>query len=683
VLGWPRVWLALAASAPLLLAVGRLLPAEGPGLAFRLAGAAGCVLLLPGACPVHFLDLRASIGVQLAAALAWSLAAIFTFLVLTFAVGASLSLVVGLLGVATAVGFILSLRTAGLTPEREDVLAAVALVAVGAVLAGALWWATETIGGSLGPSVSDALFHLGRIRKLDELGSLDSIDVMNEIDGEHVHPGYAFPLWHGALALIARLAGVDPTLVVLYLPAILVPLTLLVTYGAGRALFGSEGGGVATVIGWLALFVLPFGGVGSLQYLAQPGGASRFLLVPAVLALVFAFVADRRPALLACTSACALALAVIHPTYVVFLAVLLGGFFLARAVLDGPHDLRRIAAALGALVVPSALFFAWLVQFVGDTRRSQAQFPQEVETIGSAMRLRPDQLAWGGGTKVVALAAIALALLAAGRRWAAYVVGGFLALMLIALVPPLFDPFADAISISQAKRIASFLPLPFALAGLAVLAGRLRVFGVGAALAAGFAAELAFRAPATGAGWLVWSAAVAAALGLVAFGFARARAPREPGSRWAVLAAIALALPAAVSGFAGYERWDNPDPYGLSPGVTAALRTDVDPLAVVLAPSFASYRIVGYAPVRIVVNPHGHVALDDADYDARAQSVQRFFFEPGVTHEEQQAVLDRYSVSWVLVDRSRGTPTLPEGLTRVYADDRYVLYRVDAREEPA
>jgi hypothetical protein len=683
VLGWPRVWLALAASAPLLLAFGRLLPAEGPGLAFRLAGAAGCVLLLPGACRVRFLDLRASIGVQLAAALAWSLAAIFAFLVLTFAVGASLSLVVGLLGVATAVGFILSLRTAGLTPEREDVLSAVALVAVGAVLAGALWWATETIGGSLGPSVSDALFHLGRIRKLDELGSLDSIDVMNEVDGEHVHPGYAFPLWHGALALIARLAGVDATLVVLYLPAILVPLTLLVTYGAGRALFGSEGGGVATVIGWLALFVLPFGGVGSLQYLAQPGGASRFLLVPAVLALVFAFVADRRPALLACTSACALALAVIHPTYVVFLAVLLGGFFLARAVLDGPHDLRRIAAALGALVVPSALFFAWLVQFVGDTRRSQAQFPQEVETIGSAMRLRPDQLAWGGGTKVVALAAIALALLAAGRRWAAYVVGGFLALMLIALVPPLFDPFADAISISQAKRIASFLPLPFALAGLAVLAGRLRVFGVGAALAAGLAAELAFRAPATGAGWLVWSAAVAAALGLFAFGFARARAPREPGSRWAVLAAIALALPAAVSGFAGYERWDNPDPYGLSPGVTAALRTDVDPLAVVLAPSFTSYRIVGYAPVRIVVNPHGHVALDDADYDARAQSVQRFFFEPGVTHEEQQAVLDRYSVSWVLVDRSRGTPTLPDGLSRVYADDRYVLYRVDAREEPA
>ena len=110
-----------------------------------------------------------------------------------------------------------------------------------------------------------------------------------------------------------------------------------------------------------------------------------------------------------------------------------------------------------------------------------------------------------------------------------------------------------------------------------------------------------------------------------------------------------------MSGFADYERWDDPDPYGLSPGLTAALREDVDPLEVVLAPSFTSYRIVAYAPVRIVVNPHGHVALDDADYDERAKSVQRFFLAPGVSPEEREAVLDRYAVSWVVVDRTRGT----------------------------
>ena len=481
-LGWPRLWLALAASAPLLLALGRLLPAEGPGLAFRLAGAAGCLLLLPGACLVRVLDLRTSIGIQLAAALGWSLAAIFAFLALTFAIGASISLVVGLLGVATAVGFVFSLRAAYPTPERADVLAIAALVALGAALAGALWWATETIGGSLGPSVSDALFHLGRVRKLDELGSLGSIDVMNEIDGEHVHPGYAFPLWHGALALIARLAGVDPTLVVLYLPAILVPLALLITYEAGRALFGSEGGGVATTIGWLALFVLPFGGLGSLQYLAQPGGVSRFLLVPAVLALVFAFVVERRVTLLACAATAAFALAVIHPTYVVFLVVLLGGFFLARAVLDGPRDLRATAAGLRRCRPVGAVL---RVARAVPGRHSALAGP--VSPGGGdgrlGLRLRPDQLAWGGGTKVIALATRRARARRGRPALGAYVVGGFLALTLIALVPQLFDQFADAISVSQAKRIASFLPLPFALAGAAVLAGRLRALGVGAALA--------------------------------------------------------------------------------------------------------------------------------------------------------------------------------------------------------
>jgi hypothetical protein len=682
VLRWPQVWLALAASAPLLLAIGRLLPAEGPGLALRLAGAAACVLLLPGACVVRLLGVRAPIGVQLAAATGWSLTSIFVLLALTFALGGSLSLVVGLLVLAIAVGFAVSLRKRP-APERADALAAVALVVLGATLAGALWWATGTIGGSLGPSVSDSLFHLGRVRKLDELAALDSIDAMNEFDGDYVHPGYAFPLWHGALALIARLAGVDPTLVMLYLPAILVPLAMLVMYGAGRALFGSEGGGVATTIGWLALFAFPFGGVGSLQYLAQPGGVSRFLLVPAVLALAFAFIADRSGALLASAAACAFAVAVIHPTYVVFVALLLGGFFLARAVFEGAGDLRGIAAALGAILVPFGLFIAWLAQFVGDARRSRVQFPLEVETIGSALRLRSDQLAWGGGMKLVALAAVGMALVAAGRRWAAYVVGGFFALTLIALVPQLFDQFAEGISLTQAKRIASFLPLPFALAGAAVLAGRLRLMGVGAALGVGVAAELAFRAPATGAGWLVWSAALAAAFGLIAFGFAHARAPREPGARWAVLAAVAVAAPAALSGFAGYERWDDPDPYALSPGLTAALRTDVEPLAVVLAPSATSYRLVGYAPLRIVVNPDGHVAMKDEDYDERAQAVERFFFEPGVTPEERQAVLDRYAVSWVLVDTTRATPVLPSGLSRVYADDRYVLYRVHEREEQA
>lgn len=680
--GWPRLWLALAVSAPLVLALGRLLPAEGPGLALRLAGAAGCVLLLPGACLVRLLGER-SVSVQLAGSLVWSLAGVFAILAFVFAIGASLGFAVALLGLLTLAAFALSLRASPVAFERADGPALLGVFVLGAALAGTLWWATETIGGSLGPGLSDALFHLARIRKLDEGGSLESIGVVNEFANADMHPGYAFPLWHGALALIARLAGVDATLVVLYLPAVLTPLAVLIAYGAGRALFRSTAGGVATALGWLALAAFPFGGVGRLQFLAQPGGASRYLLVPALLALFFAYVDDGRLARAAGAGAASFVLAVIHPTYVLFVALPLGGFLLARGVLGDGRDLRRIAGGLAAIVLPAGLYFLWLQQFVGEAgHRSNFRFAGQLELVGSALRLSADQLAWGGGTKLLALAAVPLALLAGGRRWAGWVVGGTLAVLLVALVPPLFDRLADAVSVAQAARLAGFLPLAFALAGAALLAGRLRVAGVGCAALAAIAVEVAFDEPATKAGWIVWAVAIGAALGLAAFGFARPLVlDGGMDGRWPIVAAVALALPAAVAGFGDYERWDRDDPDGLTAGVTEALRDEVRPLDVVLAPSPTSYRIAGYAPVRVVVAPPGHVAFSTGpDYRARDSAV-RLFFAPDASMEQRFDVLRRYTVDWVVVDRTRGDPPLPSGLAEVYADERYVLYRVETRQE--
>ena len=65
----------------------------------------------------------------------------------------------------------------------------------------------------------------------------------------------------------------------------------------------------------------------------------------------------------------ALALAVIHPTYAIFVCVPLAGFALARLLL-APGDregLGRLGVALGAIAVPSGLFFAWLLPVVRDT----------------------------------------------------------------------------------------------------------------------------------------------------------------------------------------------------------------------------------------------------------------------------------------------------------------------------
>jgi hypothetical protein len=684
--GSPRLWLALTALAPLTLAVGRLLPAEGAGLALRLAGAAACVLILPGAFVVRLLGRPASPGIALAAAVAWSLVGLFLALAFTFAVNGRLGLTLGLFFGLAFVAFVLSLRTAAPALERADLRAALAVLALGAALAGVLWWVTGTIGGSLGPTVSDALFHLARVRKLDDGGALTSIRMPSDLVGGAVNPGYAFPLWHAALALIARLAGVDPTLVVLYLPAILTPLALAVVYGAGAALFRSRAGGVATTLGALALVVFARDGVGWLQFLAQPGGVARLMLVPGLLALVFAFVADAHPALLASVAAEAFVLAVVHPTYAVFAALPLAGFLLARALLGDRLETRRLVLGFGAVIGPAGLFFAWLAQFVGDAaaQRHPVRFSQQVEAVGSGLQLRPEQIAWGGGVKVAALLAVPLAALAVERRWSAYVLGGTLAIAIVALVPPLFERFADAVSLSQAVRITSFLPLPFALGGAALLAGRWRAVGAVAGLFAGIAADLAYDHPATGAAWAVWLSFLGAACGLALAATFRLRFEVGTPNRWAAAAMAAFTLPVAVSGLGRLERWDQPDPFALTPGLTDALRADLPPLAVVLAPGSTSYRIAGYAPVRVVTEPPGHVAFNTSeDYALRQRAARLFFLDQAATPAARERILARYGVEWVVVDKMRGRPQLPSGLDLEYADARYELYRVGRRQEPA
>jgi len=137
-----------------------------------------------------------------------------------------------------------------------------------------------------------------------------------------------------------------------------------------------------------------------------------------------------------------------------------------------------------------------------------------------------------------------------------------------------------------------------------------------------------------------------------------------------------------VTGFGRLESWDEPDPYGLTEGVIRAFGNEVPPLEVVLAPSVTSYRLAGYAPVRIVVAPPGHVAFNtEADYRNRSRAAREFFLEPSITSAERSEILDRYGADWVLLDKSRGLPPLPADLRLAYQDERYALYEVE--KEPA
>src|SRR5204863_8361824 len=80
---------------------------------------------------------------------------------------------------------------------------------------------------------------------------------------------------------------------------------------------------------------------------------------------------------------------------------------------------------------------------------------------------RPGVAPRGCAGAVPALVLVPLAALAARRRWAASVLGGTLAILGIGLVVWVFPHFADAVSLSQARRAASFVPFAFVLAGAA------------------------------------------------------------------------------------------------------------------------------------------------------------------------------------------------------------------------
>ena len=184
--------------------------------------AAFLVLLLPGWLALRPFGLPGSFGVAVAASFAVSLVLVLFALGVVFLAGSSLTAALVALAVVAAAALATGLWL-GPGPEevpvdaRADRRAGLAVLGASIPLAGLVWWSAGPIGG-------DLLFHLARMRKLAELDALPVLETVAEFQDGSLHPGYAFPLWHGAAAMIARIAGVDVADVALYLPAILVPL---------------------------------------------------------------------------------------------------------------------------------------------------------------------------------------------------------------------------------------------------------------------------------------------------------------------------------------------------------------------------------------------------------------------------------------------------------------------------
>lgn len=657
-------------AALVVLGIARLFPAEGVGLGLRLA-AATAVVLVPGAL------IGRAVGVLgISAILAWTLAALFAALTATFVLGASLGLAVGLLAAAAAAAAPLAWRA---RPGSWPPLLVPALV-LGAVLGVALWHVAGPVGG-------DGLFHLARVRKLAELDAL-SLDAVGEFRDGGLHPGYAFPLWHGFLAVIAELAGVDPALVVRHEASVLAPLAVAIAYEAGWAVFRTRGAAAAVAGGQVGLIALAPGDGGAYRALALPATAGRQLLALGALAL--AFEALRRPGWgpVATVAAAMLGVAIVHPTYALFLLVPLGGFLAARLLL-GPRDVRVALPVAVALLVPTAAVVAWLLPVARTTasqspsadvlagdRHGAAKYPGQVEVLtDGSVRLAPEVLGRGGAIAVAALVCVPLAFFAVRRRWGALVLGGSLAVLALMLVAPLFTALAEAVSLSQARRAAGFLPVPFALAGgLLVAAGLLRLLVLPLALGAGIVLQLAYpgdfgyRLDEGGPAPAVWIAVTGGAAALVVALFVRVEA-RDASDRLVAAAAALFLVPVAVAGFSGWGVDERLAGKQLSPGLVAALRDRVPERSVVFSDVETSYRVAAFAPVYVAAAPPAHVAdTDDNRPYERARDVRRFL------RTGDLSIPRRYGAGWLVVDREHFRVRLNR--RPLHRDDRYSLYRL-------
>jgi hypothetical protein len=438
----------------------------------------------------------------------------------------------------------------------------------------------------------------------------------------------------------------------------------------------------------VALIALAPGGGGAYTSLELPGTVARQLLVPAVIALFFRYVREPSWPVGLTLAAAGMDLAFIHPTYALFVAIPLVGFALARALIAGV-DARRSALGLGFFGAPVLLVFVWLLPLVRETvshspaaverARGLKQYATDLVVHSqTSFALSPGVVARTGAIAVAALVLVPLAGLAARRRWSAFVLGGTVLVLVLELLPFVFPRFSDAVSLSQSRRAAGFVPFAFALAGGAAVLTRLAwPLLPPAALAAGIVLQIEFpgdfgtKLSEGGPGvatWIAfWGGLAALAVGAFLVRTGRGGRFERPGPI-AALSVLLFVLPVAVHGFAHWDTRYASDPSALSPGLVRFLRDEVPKRAIVYADDETSYRISAYVPVYVATAPPAHVADTPANHPYERRRDLLYFLRTGAP-----AVPRFYRAGWLVL--RRGEKVLP-GPKLVYRDHDFRVYRV-------
>jgi hypothetical protein len=599
------------------------------------------VVLLPGRLVARAFGQR-----LLSATLAWSLGCVFVAWAAVFALHRSIHLAVVVLAVIV-VGALAARRLRPEPSSRSELGSRLKHLPLwgGVILGWLLWHVASAV-------VGDGLFHEARVRKLLDLTSLH-LRTVDEFKDGGLHPGYAFPLWHGFLAFVSWFSGLDPGTVLRHEPSVLVPIACVVAWEAGTAVFGSPWAGLSVLVAQLAVFCFGPGHGGSYATLALPGTVARQLLAPAAIALFFVYLERPRRAHAAALAAVFGALVLTHPTYALFLLIPLIAFAVLR-----PSGWRRSATALGAALVPTALGLLWLKPIADETlsrnpsgtalANGLRQYASQLVVANDRhYRLGAEVPGRSGVIAVAALLLLPVVAVAFPRRWAAFALGGTLAVLALMEVPWLFVHFSDAVSLSQSRRAAGFAPLPFALAGAAALLAR-RWLVLPGALVAGvvlqrlWPGDFEYGLHHGGPAAATWIALLGGAAALAVVLVLRPRAPAEHHLLGA-LALSALAFPVLVHGLWHWSARTPSDTAALSPRLVHNLRTRVPEGAVVLAPLQESYRVVAVAPVYVVALPVSHVANTRAnDPYTRARAVRRW------AQTNDPAVGRRYGATWAI-----------------------------------
>jgi hypothetical protein len=566
-----------------------------------------------------------ALGRTMSEVVGWTMGALFVVWTVVFTVHSNIKLA-ALLLLILFVAALVARRRLGIERRRPG-----GAIAIGIVLGWFLW---HTAGAVVG----DGLFHEARVRKLVDLGDLH-LRTVDEFRDGGLHPGYAFPLWHGLDAFVAWLSGLDPSVVMRHEGSLLAPVAVAVAYEAGAAVFRSRAGGVTLALAQVALFCFAPGGGGSYAQLSQPANAARQILAPAAIALFF----SRN---YAATVVVFGALALVHSSYALFMLVPL--------VVLAYREWRAYLAA----AAPVVAVLLWLRPLVKETRshnpsdverlRGLHQYADQLVISGPHhFRLAPEVLGRTGAVAIAALFLLPLTALAIRRRWGQYVLGGSLLILLLMEVPWLFVHLSDAASLSQARRAAGFAPLPFAFAGAFALAAR-RLVALPAALVAGIVLQIMWPGDFGvglrhgGPALATWVALVGGLLALAAVAIVRP-APAHEHHRLAAAAAALFVLPVVVHGFSHWAPKNPRDPDALSARLVHNLRTKVPKGAIVIAPVKTSYEVAAVAPVYIVAGPVTHVADTNAnDPYRRVADVHRWI------QSNDPAIARRYGATWAI-----------------------------------